>query len=322
MSERQFHRRGRPEAVIGMVLLLLLAACGKNHDSNKVAANATTTTTAAAESTTTSTDAASSSTTASTAGTTSTTAKKATTASSSTTTTTLATTTTVKKLTGDIAVLAAASLTDSFTEMGKAFETANPDSHVKFSFDSSSTLAGQANNGAPADVFASADDANMKKATDGGSAFDPKPFTKNRLAIIVGKGNPKNIASVKDLERVTWVRCADGVPCGDYAKQILANAKVDTGAHPPKSLEANVKGVVTKVTSGAVDAGIVYLTDGKAASSSSETIDIPDDINVIANYPIAKLKQSSHADVAQAFIDFILSDKGQAILARYGFLPL
>ncbi|HEY0399509.1 MAG TPA: molybdate ABC transporter substrate-binding protein [Acidimicrobiia bacterium] len=322
MSERQFHRRGRPEAVIGMVLLLLLAACGKNHDSNKVAANATTTTTAAAESTTTSTDAASSSTTASTAGTTSTTAKKATTASSSTTTTTLATTTTAKKLTGDITVLAAASLTDSFTEMGKAFETANPDSHVKFSFDSSSTLAGQANNGAPADVFASADDANMKKATDGGSAFDPKPFTKNRLAIIVGKGNPKNIASVKDLERVTWVRCADGVPCGDYAKQILANAKVDTGAHPPKSLEANVKGVVTKVTSGAVDAGIVYLTDGKAASSSSETIDIPDDINVIANYPIAKLKQSSHADVAQAFIDFILSSNGQAILARYGFLPL
>ena len=322
MSERQFHRRGRPEAVIGMVLLLLLAACGKNQDSNKVAANATTTTTAAAESTTTSTDAASSSTTASTAGTTSTTAKKATTASSSTTTTTLATTTTAKKLTGDITVLAAASLTDSFTEMGKAFETANPDSHVKFSFDSSSTLAGQANNGAPADVFASADDANMKKATDGGSAFDPKPFTKNRLAIIVGEGNPKNIASVKDLERVTWVRCADGVPCGDYAKQILANAKVDTGAHPPKSLEANVKGVVTKVTSGAVDAGIVYLTDGKAASSSSETIDIPDDINVIANYPIAKLKQSSHADVAQAFIDFILSSNGQAILARYGFLPL
>jgi molybdate transport system substrate-binding protein len=235
-----------------------------------------------------------------------------------------ATTTTVKKPAGDITVLAAASLTDSFTEMGKAFEAANPASHVRFSFDSSSTLAGQANNGAPADVFASADDANMKKATDGGSALDPKPFTKNRLALIVGKGNPKNIVSVKDFERagVSWVRCADGVPCGDYAKQILANAKVDTAAHAPKSLEANVKGVVTKVTSGAVDAGIVYVTDGKAASSSSETIDIPDDVNVIANYPIAKLKQSGHADVAQAFIDFILSDKGQAILGRYGFLPL
>jgi molybdate transport system substrate-binding protein len=142
------------------------------------------------------------------------------------------------------------------------------------------------------------------------------------LAIIVGKGNPKGVASVKDFERVSWVRCADGVPCGDYAKQILANAKVDTGAHPPKSLEANVKGVVTKVTSGSVDAGIVYVTDGKAASSTSETIDIPDDINVIANYPIARLKQSGHADVAAAFIDFILSAAGQNILRKYGFLPL
>jgi len=225
---------------------------------------------------------------------------------------------------GDITVLAAASLTDSFTEMGKAFEAANPGSHVKFSSDSSSTLAGQANNGAPADLFASADDANMKKATDGGSALDPKPFIRNRLAIIVGKGDPKGIATVKDFEHsgVSWVRCADGVPCGDYAKQVLANAKVDTGAHPPKSLEANVKGVVTKVTSGSVDAGIVYVTDGKAVSANSETIDIPGDINVIASYPMARLKQSGHADVADAFMAFVLSAQGQTILAKYGFLPL
>jgi len=223
---------------------------------------------------------------------------------------------------GDITVLAAASLSDSFTELGEAFEAANPGVHVKLSFDSSSTLASQANNGAPADVFASADDANMKKASDPGTAQDVRPFTRNRLAIIVGKGNPKGVASVKDFERVAWVRCADGVPCGDYAKQILANAKVDTGAHPPKSLETNVKGVVTKVTSGAVDAGIVYVTDGKAAASSSETIDIPDDLNVIANYPIARLKQSGHLDVANAFIAFVLSSQGQTILLKYGFRPL
>ena len=224
---------------------------------------------------------------------------------------------------GDITVLAAASVTDAFTELGKAFEAANPRSHVKFSFDSSSTLAGQANNGAPADVFASADEANMKKATDGGSALDPKPFVRNRLAIIVGKGNPKGIATVKDFERsgVAWIRCADGVPCGDYAKQILARAGVEVAAHPPKSLEANVKGVVTKVTSGSVDAGIVYVTDGKAASGRAETIDIPDDINVIADYPIARLKHSGHADVADAFIAFVLSAEGQGILAKYGFLP-
>ncbi|MDQ1502707.1 MAG: molybdate transport system substrate-binding protein [Actinomycetota bacterium] len=241
---------------------------------------------------------------------------------SATTTTAAPATTTTAKLAGDMTVLAAASLTDSFTEMGKAFEAANPGVHVKFSFDSSSTLANQAKAGAPADVFASADDANMKKTTDTGAAQDARPFTRNRLAVIVGKGNPKGVRSVKDFERVAWVRCADGVPCGDYAKQILANAKVDTGAHPPKSLEANVKGVVTKVTTGAVDAGIVYLTDSKAASSNSETIDIPDDINVFANYPIARLKQGGHADIANAFIAFVIAAQGQNILAKYGFLPL
>jgi molybdate transport system substrate-binding protein len=312
----------RPWAAILVALALLGAGCGKD-DKSKVAADKTTTTTAAS-STTTSTEA---STTTTAAGSTSTTAKAgtATTKTSATTATTAATTTTtVARLSGDITVLAAASLTDSFNEMGAAFQAANPGVHVKFSFDSSSTLAGQANQGAPADVFASADDANMKKATDGGSAQDPKPFTRNRLAIIVGKGNAKGVASVKDFERsgLLWVRCADGVPCGDYAKQILAAAKVDTTNHPPKSLETNVKGVVTKVTGGTADAGIVYVTDGKAASSSSETIDIPDDINVIANYPIARLKQTGHADVANAFIAFVLSPQGQNILLKYGFLPL
>jgi molybdate transport system substrate-binding protein len=305
-----------------LVLALLGAACGKDSKS-KVSADKTTTTTEAA-STTTATEAASTSSTAGAAAST-TTAKAGTptTKTSATTATTAApTTTTTAKLAGDITVLAAASLTDSFTEMGKAFEAANPGVHVKFSFDSSSTLAGQANAGAPADVFASADDANMKKATDTGTAQDARPFTRNRMAIIVGKGNPKGVGSVKDFERVAWVRCADGVPCGDYAKQILAAAGVDTGAHAPKSLEANVKGVVTKVTTGAVDAGIVYVTDGKAASSNSETIDIPDNVNVIANYPIARLKQSGHADVANAFIAFTASPQGQSILAKYGFLPL
>ncbi|MDQ1516407.1 MAG: molybdate transport system substrate-binding protein [Actinomycetota bacterium] len=310
----------RPWFAILVVLALLGAACGKDSKS-KVSADKTTTTTEAA-STTTATGASSTSSTAA-ASTTTAKAGTPTTKTSATTATTAApTTTTTAKLAGDITVLAAASLTDSFTEMGKTFEAANPGVHVKFSFDSSSTLAGQANAGAPADVFASADDANMKKATDTGTAQDARPFTRNRMAIIVGKGNPKGVGSVKDFERVAWVRCADGVPCGDYAKQILANAKVDTGAHPPKSLEANVKGVVTKVTTGAVDAGIVYVTDGKAASSNSETIDIPDDINVIANYPIARLKQTGRPDVANAFIAFVISAAGQNILAKYGFLPL
>ncbi|HEV7534346.1 MAG TPA: molybdate ABC transporter substrate-binding protein [Acidimicrobiia bacterium] len=306
----------RPWFIVLVLLALLGSACGKD-DKSKVSADKTTTTTEAASTTTT----AEASTTSTAAASSTTTTAKAGTVT--TKTTAAPTTTTTAKLAGDITVLAAASLTDSFTEMGKAFEAANPGVHVKFSFDSSSTLAGQANAGAPADVFASADDANMKKATDTGTAQDARPFTRNRLAIIVGKGNPKGVASVKDFERVTWVRCADGVPCGDYAKQILANAKVDTsGSHAPKSLEANVKGVVTKVTSGSVDAGIVYVTDGKAASSNSETIDIPDDVNVIANYPIARLKQTGHADGASAFIAFVIAAQGQSILAKYGFLPL
>ncbi|HEY4410318.1 MAG TPA: extracellular solute-binding protein, partial [Acidimicrobiia bacterium] len=161
----------RPWAAILVASALLGAGCGKD-DKSKVAADKTTTTTAAS-STTTSTEA---STTTTAAGSTSTTAKAgtATTKTSATTATTAATTTTtVARLSGDITVLAAASLTDSFNEMGAAFQAANPGVHVKFSFDSSSTLAGQANQGAPADVFASADDANMKKATDGGSAQDP-----------------------------------------------------------------------------------------------------------------------------------------------------
>jgi molybdate transport system substrate-binding protein len=307
----------RPGCIVLVLLALLGAACGKD-DKSKVSADKTTTTTGAASTTTT----AEASTTSTTGASSTTTTAKAKAGTVTTTTTAAPTTTTTAKLAGDITVLAAASLTDSFTEMGKAFEAANPGIHVKFSFDSSSTLAGQANAGAPADVFASADDANMKKATDGGSAQDPRPFTRNRLAVIVGTGNPKGVASVKDFEHVSWVRCADGVPCGDYAKQILANAGVDTAAHQPKSLEANVKGVVTKVTTGAVDAGIVYVTDGKAASSTSETIDIPDNINVIANYPIARLKQTGHADVANAFMAFTTSPQGQAILAKYGFLPL
>src|SRR5207244_12639806 len=133
-----------------------------------------------------------------------------------------------------------------------------------------------------------------------------KSFGRNGPALMVGAGDQKGFATVKDFERsgVSWVRCADGVPCGDYAKQVLPNAKVDAGAHPPKSLEANVKGVVTKVTSGSVDAGIAFVTDGKAVASNSETIGIPDDVNVVATYPIARLKQSGHADVANAFIAF------------------
>jgi molybdate transport system substrate-binding protein len=215
-------------------------------------------------------------------------------------------------------VLAAASLTESFTELGKAFEALHPGSKVTFSFDASSALATQANNGAPADVFASADQANMKKVTDTGNATAPRVFAHNRLAIVVAKGNPKKITGLADFDKpkVTFVLCAVEVPCGKYGAQALAKAGVKA---QPKSLEANVKAVVTKVTSGGVDAGIGYVTDAKAAAASADSVEIPAQSNVEAEYPIAVLKQATNANLGYVFLDYLLGADAQAVLAKYGF---
>lgn len=225
------------------------------------------------------------------------------------------TTTTKSAETGKLTVLAAASLSESFKELGAAFEAKHPGSKVTFSFDSSSALATQANNGAPADLFASADQANMKKVTDAGNATGPKVFAHNKLAIIVAKGNPKKVKSLADFSKLTFVLCAPEVPCGKYGAEALSKAGVKA---QPKSLETNVKAVVTKITTGAADAGIGYVTDAKAAASA-EGIDIPDAQNVIAEYPMAVLKQSANANLAYAFLDYILGPEAQAVLAKYGF---
>ena len=218
-------------------------------------------------------------------------------------------------LTGRVTVLAAASLSESFEELGAAFKAAHPGTEVVFSFDSSSALAAQANAGAPADLFASADQPNMKKVTDAGNAADPRIFAHNKLAILVARGNPEKVKSLADLARVSFVVCAPEVPCGKYGAEALAKAGVKA---QPKSYETNVKGVVTKVTTGAVEAGIGYVTDAKAAGSA-EGVDIPDDYNVEAEYPIAVLKQSGNGELARAFVDFVLSADAQGLLARYGF---
>ncbi len=230
-------------------------------------------------------------------------------ASTSTTASTVATS-------GNLTVLAAASLTESFKELGTAFELKHPGSKVIFSFDASSALATQANNGAPADVFASADQPNMKKVTDAGNAVNPRVFAHNKLAIIVAKGNPKKVTGLADFSRITFVLCAPEVPCGKYGAEALSKAGVKA---QPKSLETNVKGVVTKVSSGEADAGIGYVTDAKAAASSVEGVDIPDSQNVVADYPMAVLKQSANSNLAYAFLDFILSPEAQAVLEKYGF---
>ena len=221
---------------------------------------------------------------------------------------------------GEITVLAASSLTESFTEIGKAFEGANPGTKVKFSFASSNTLATQANQGAPADVFASADESNMQKVTEVGNASEPVVFARNRLAILTEKGNPQSIARLQDFNRenIVYVICARQVPCGQYAGLALDRAGVK---RQPASYEENVKAVVYKVRTGEADSGIVYFTDAKAAAASTSYVEIPPAANVIAKYPIAVLKQSGNVDTANAFKAYVASGPGQQILAKYGFLP-
>jgi molybdate transport system substrate-binding protein len=222
---------------------------------------------------------------------------------------------------GDITVFAAASLTDAFTEIGDAFTAANPDARATFSFDASSALVQQIVEGAPADVFASADSANMDKLTEPGlNDGEPEIFATNLLTIIVPAGNPAGIAGVADLAdpAVKVVLCATEVPCGRYAAQILDTAGVTV---TPVSLEQNVRGVVTKVTAGEADAGIVYVTDVTAAGDAAEGVEIPADVNVLAEYPIASVAASANQELDRAFIDFVLGVEGQAILAEHGFGP-
>jgi molybdate transport system substrate-binding protein len=228
--------------------------------------------------------------------------------------------TTAPAVTGDITVFAAASLTAAFTEIGDAFMVENPDAKVTFNFAASSELVTQIGEGAPADVFASADLSNMTKLTDAGkNASEPVVFATNLAEIIVGAGNPKGITGVADLANPGSIAvvCAPEVPCGKYAATIFKNAGVTV---TPKSLEENVKAVVAKVTLGEADAGIVYKTDVTAAGDTAEGVEIPADINVVAKYPIAVTKEAANADGAQAFIDFVNSEQGQKILTSYGFL--
>jgi molybdate transport system substrate-binding protein len=239
--------------------------------------------------------------------------------------TTAAPTTTTVAVQGDINVFAAASLTDAFNAVGAAYSQMYPQAKATFSFDASSTLVNQITLGAPADLFASADQTNMTKLVNGGlNGAPPQIFATNVLQIIVPAGNPQGVTGVADLANpaLKVVLCdyttTPPVPCGQYAKQILDAAKVNV---TPVSLEQNVKGVVTKVTTGEADAGIVYSTDVIAAGSKAAGVDIPKDINVVARYPIAPVKTSQNSAADQAFISFLRGTQGQAILEKYGFLP-
>jgi molybdate transport system substrate-binding protein len=222
---------------------------------------------------------------------------------------------------GEITVFAAASLTESFDAMAKQFQKKHPDVDVRLNYDASSNLATQINQGAPADVFASADADNLQKTIDAGTVTRPPVvFATNRLEIAVEKGNPKKIKRLADLQKpgLVLVMCADQVPCGKYASQSLAMAGVTVS---PASKEENAKATLSKVSIGEADASIVYVTDVRAAKGTTSGVKIPDEVNVIATYPIGVVKASQNATAAKAWVKFVKSKEGQAILRKFGFLP-
>jgi molybdate transport system substrate-binding protein len=218
-----------------------------------------------------------------------------------------------------ITVFAAASLKGTFTEIGRKFEDANPGVTVTFSFAGSSDLVAQISQGAPADVFASADTANMDKATaDDLVAGKPVDFATNTLQIATPPTNPAKVDSLEDLADpvVKTVVCAAEVPCGAAAIELEKVAGVDID---PVSEEQSVTDVLGKVISGEADAGLVYVTDVKGAASQVDGIAVPEAAKVVNTYPIAALSGSKHADVARDFTAYVAGPEGQAVLMAAGF---
>ena len=225
------------------------------------------------------------------------------------------------RLGGNISVFAAASLTASFNKLGTSFESANPGLTVKFNYAGTPTLVTQIEQGAPADVFASADSTNMTKLTnDGFASGTSRVFAHNQLEIVVAPGNPKGITGLADLSKsgVIYISAGPTVPAGAYALQALKAAGVTV---TPRSLETSVTAVISKIELGEADAGIVYTTDVTAAGGKVAGVAIPAADNVIATYPIVAVKGSSNLAAANAFIAYVLSTAGQSTLASFGFLP-
>jgi molybdate transport system substrate-binding protein len=221
---------------------------------------------------------------------------------------------------GNLTVYAASSLTASFNDLAARFHRANPGATVApIDYDGSQILATQINQGAPADVFASADQQTMASVTSAGlAAGTPKIFAKNTLEIAVAPGNPKHIHSLADLTSpsIQTVLCAPAVPCGAAAATLLT---ADNLTVSPVSEEQNVTAVLTKISSGAADAGLVYVTDVKAAKGQVTGVPIADADKAVNQYPIVALKNAPDGAVAKAFVSYVLSPAGQKVLRSYGF---
>lgn len=222
-------------------------------------------------------------------------------------------------ITGMILVSAAASLTDAFAEVEAAFEAAHPGVDVVLNLGGSGSLRTQILEGAPVDVFASADMADTEKAArDGLVSGEPRIFAGNSLQVAVPKGNPGGVEGLEAFAdpSLRLGLCAQGVPCGDLARTVLARAGVVPSLDTE---EPDVRALLTKIELGELDAGITYLTDVASAGGSVWGLDIPADLNVMAAYPIAVLAHAPNPRGADAFVRFILSDEGRSILSRFGF---
>lgn len=233
-----------------------------------------------------------------------------------------------------LTVFAAASLTDAFTELGLLFEDQNPGVTAVFSFASSSDLATQLAEGAPADVFASANSTQMQNAADAGRiAGEPASFLTNSLIIIVPADNPAGIETLADLanEGIAFISALPDVPIRGFTDEMLAKAAADPDYEADfqeavmanlVSEEANVRQLAAKVALGEADAGIVYQSDITSdIADQVQGIEIPDELNVVATYPVATINDSANPELAQAFTDLVLSEEGQAVLEKWGFGP-
>lgn len=231
------------------------------------------------------------------------------------------------ELEGELTIFAAASLGGAFDELATEFEAAHPALDVKpITYDGSSVLATQLIEGASADVFASADEKNMTKVVDAGLADEPVDFATNVLEIAVAPGNPLGIAGLDDLADgaatgadggpITVVVCAPEVPCGNAAQTLIADGGITV---TPASEEQNVTAVLTKVKAGEADAGLVYVTEVRAAGDAVAGVEI-DDADAATNvYPLAALTDATNPDAAAAFVAFVASEAGQQVLASFGF---
>ena len=219
----------------------------------------------------------------------------------------------------ELLVSAAASLTGAFAGIEEAFESAHPEVDVVLNLGGSSALREQILEGAPADVFASANRSNMDQVVAAGdSAGDPRIFAVNRLQIAVPAGNPAGVHGLDDFSEGDLLLgvCAEGVPCGDFAREAFSRAGV---ALSVDTSEPDVRALLTKIEAGELDAGITYVTDVVSTNGSVEGIDIPESVNVDAEYPIVLLRHAAESEAARAFIEFVLSEEGQAIMREYGF---